>query len=185
MVKVLIPSGALGLNYDKAALARGLAQNPDIIAIDGGSTDSGPAYLGQGVSKYARSSIKIEWKGLMVARQEANVPLVIGTAGTCGTDSAVNWLLDITKEIAAELGQTLQIAVLRSSQDAEILATAFDSGRVTPSPRPPKLPAKVLRNVAISWPSLVPNKLPPRSKRARTSSSRGAPRILRPSPPSR
>ncbi|MEY8118269.1 acyclic terpene utilization AtuA family protein [Falsihalocynthiibacter sp. BN13B15] len=139
MVKVLIPSGALGLNYDKAALARGLAQNPDIIAIDGGSTDSGPAYLGQGVSKYARSSIKIEWKGLMVARQEANVPLVIGTAGTCGTDSAVNWLLDITKEIAAELGQTLKIAVLRSSQDAEILATAFDSGRVTPLPAAPEI----------------------------------------------
>ena len=34
MVKVLIPSGALGLGYDRAALARGIAQTPDIIAID-------------------------------------------------------------------------------------------------------------------------------------------------------
>lgn len=62
MTKVLIPSGALGLGYDKAALERGIAAKPDLIAIDGGSTDSGPSYLGRGVSKYARESTKAEWK---------------------------------------------------------------------------------------------------------------------------
>ena len=84
MTKVVVPSGALGLNYDKDALQRAIAAGPDIIAIDGGSTDSGPSYLGRGISKYSRSSTKIEWKGLMQARAKANVPLVIGTAGTCG-----------------------------------------------------------------------------------------------------
>ena len=42
----------------RAALARGVANKPDLIAIDGGSTDSGPSYLGRGVSKYSRSSTK-------------------------------------------------------------------------------------------------------------------------------
>ncbi len=93
MVRVLIPSGALGLNYDQDALERGLAAKPDIIAIDGGSTDSGPAYLGRGVSKYSRSSIAVEWKGLMIARAKINVPLVIGSAGTCGADSTVDQLV--------------------------------------------------------------------------------------------
>ena len=51
--RILVPSGALGLNYDKEALQLGLKKNPDIIAIDGGSTDSGPSYLGQGISKYS------------------------------------------------------------------------------------------------------------------------------------
>ena len=51
MVRVLIPTGALGLGWDRDALARGIANGPDIIAIDGGSTDSGPSYLGRGVSK--------------------------------------------------------------------------------------------------------------------------------------
>ena len=115
MVKVLVPSGALGLNYDQEALQRGIAAGPDIIAIDGGSTDSGPSYLGRGVSKYARSSTRIEWAGLMQARVEAGVPLVIGTAGTCGTDSAVDWMLDITREIAAEQGNPVRIAVLTVS----------------------------------------------------------------------
>ena len=111
---------------------------PDIIAIDGGSTDSGPAYLGQGRSKYSRASTKVEWRGLMEARAKAGVPLVIGTSGTCGTDSAVNWMLDITREVAGELGQSLKVAVLRSSQDPQQVRQAWQEGRVKPlHPAPP------------------------------------------------
>ena len=46
--RVLVPSGVLGLGFDLAALERGIAARPDIICIDGGSTDSGPYYLGTG-----------------------------------------------------------------------------------------------------------------------------------------
>jgi len=116
MVRVLIPSGALGLGYDREALLRGIAAKPDIIAIDGGSTDSGPSYLGRGVSKYSRASTKVEWAGLIDAAQQAGCPLVIGTAGTCGADTAVDWLVEITAEILAEAGQSAKIAVLKSGQ---------------------------------------------------------------------
>lgn len=146
MVRVLIPSGALGLNYDQEALQRGIAAKPDIIAIDGGSTDSGPSYLGRGVSKYARSSTKIEWAGLMQARAQANCPLVIGTAGTCGTDSAVDWMLDITREIAAEQGHPVKIAVLRSSQEPVKIAAAFDAGRILPLPNAPEIDRDVIKS---------------------------------------
>jgi hypothetical protein len=131
MTRVLIPSGALGLGYDREALARGVAARPDIIAIDGGSTDSGPHYLGTGTSKYARGSIKAEWRALMAARAEAGVPLVIGTAGTCGADAAVDWLVEITREIAAEDGYALNLAVLKCGQDAGAVQAALASGRVT------------------------------------------------------
>lgn len=132
MTRVLIPTGALGLGYDRAALARGVGMKPDIIAVDGGSTDSGPSYLGRGVSKYSRASTKAEWRELMLARAQAGVPLVIGTAGTCGADSAVDWLLDITREIAAETGQTLRVATLKSGQPAARVKAALAAGRVTP-----------------------------------------------------
>ncbi|WP_436398626.1 acyclic terpene utilization AtuA family protein [Roseobacter sp. S98] len=145
MVKVLVPSGALGLNYDQEALQRGIAAGPDIIAIDGGSTDSGPSYLGRGVSKYARSSTRIEWAGLMQARAEAGVPLVIGTAGTCGADSAVDWMLDITREIAAEQGNPVRIAVLRSGQDPEFIASEWEANRITPLGNAPDVDADLLR----------------------------------------
>jgi hypothetical protein len=146
MIRVLVPSGALGLGYDKVALERGIAAKPDLIAIDGGSTDSGPSYLGRGVSKYARASTKAEWKGLIEARARAKVPLVIGTAGTCGTDSAVEWLYDITVEILAELGQTARIAVLKSSQPAARIRAALDRGDVTPLPHAPPIDADVIDN---------------------------------------
>lgn len=129
---ILIPAGALGIPYDKAALAKGLEAKPDLIAIDGGSTDSGPYYLGTGTSKYSRTATKADWAVLMAARAQANVPLLIGTAGTCGADSAVDWMLDITLEIARERGETLKIATLKSGQDKDQIITAFEAGRITP-----------------------------------------------------
>lgn len=139
MTRVLIPSGALGLGYDKAALDRGIAAGPDIMAIDGGSTDSGPSYLGRGVSKYSRASTRVEWQGLIEARAMAGVPLVLGTAGTCGADSAVDWLVDITREIAETSGQRLKIAVLKSGQAPETVTRALRAGRITPLTPAPEI----------------------------------------------
>lgn len=146
MVKVLIPSGALGLGYDPKALARGVELEPDIIAIDGGSTDSGPHYLGTGTSKYSRNSTKAEWAELMAARAKAGVPLVIGTAGTCGADDAVDWLVEITKEIAAEQGHRVKLAVLKSGQKAADLIDALDHQRIAPLPHAPEISAELLNS---------------------------------------
>ena len=78
----------------------------------------------------------------MEARAQAGIPLIIGTAGTCGADSAVDWMLDLTREIAGELGQSLKIAVLRSSQNPQDMANAFDSGQITPLPHAPEVTAR-------------------------------------------
>ncbi|RMF35529.1 MAG: acyclic terpene utilization AtuA family protein [Alphaproteobacteria bacterium] len=138
MTRVLVPSGALGLGWDAEALERGLAANPDIIAIDGGSTDSGPHYLGTGTSKYSRGATRSEWAALIEARARAGVPLVIGTAGTCGADSAVDWLVEITAEILRDRGERARVAVLKSGQSAEAVCRALAGGRILPlHPAPP------------------------------------------------
>ena len=120
-IKVLVPSGVLGLGFDLEALKHGIKNNPDIISIDGGSTDSGPFSLGSGTSKYSRSAIKAEWKSLMIAREKANVPLVIGSCGTCGTNGMVDWMENITIELAKELNQHLKIAKLYCDQQKKYL----------------------------------------------------------------
>lgn len=137
--RVLIPSGVLGLGFDRDALARGVAMRPDIIAIDGGSTDSGPFSLGAGQSKYARAATRSEWAEIMAARRKARVPLVIGTAGTCGADAAVDWMADITREIAAETGESLTIARLYSGQPAARVAAALAQGRILPLTPAPEI----------------------------------------------
>lgn len=143
--RVLVPSGVLGLGFDRTALARGVAMKPDIIAIDGGSTDSGPFSLGAGESKYSRAATKAEWRHLMKARAEAGVPLVIGTSGTCGADATVDWMYDITLELAAEMGQSLKIARLYTQQPAERVIEALEAGRVRPLTPAPEVDADKLR----------------------------------------
>ncbi len=145
--RVLVPSGVLGLGFNRDALARGLSLNPDIIAIDGGSTDSGPFSLGAGQSKYSRAASKAEWRDLMVARAQAGVPLVIGTAGTCGADATVDWMYDITCELAAELGQKLRVARLYSSQPAARVIAALEAGKITPLTPAPDIGAQALRDM--------------------------------------
>lgn len=145
--RVLVPSGVLGLGFDRKALARGVAMTPDIICIDGGSTDSGPFSLGAGQSKYSRAATKSEWRSLMQARAEAGVPLVIGTAGTCGTDSTVDWMYDITVELARELDQTVKVARLYSSQPTTRIAQALKAGRIDPLAPAPDIALDDLTNI--------------------------------------
>jgi len=148
ITKVLVPSGVLGLGFDIEALRRGIKHKPDIISIDGGSTDSGPASLGSGTSKYSRAAIKSEWKTLMQARKEANVPLIIGTCGTCGTNSMVDWMEEITIELAEELGQSLKIAKLYCEQNIDFLKSKFKINKIFPLEPAPSLNVHLLDNLS-------------------------------------
>ena len=131
-IKVLVPSGVLGLGFDLEALYKGVKNNPDIISIDGGSTDSGPYSLGSGTSKYSRAAIKAEWKSLMIAREKANVPLVIGSCGTCGTNGMVDWMENITIELAEELNQNIKIAKLYCQQEKNFIKKKFQLSKIFP-----------------------------------------------------
>jgi len=131
--RVLVPSGVLGLGFSDQALANGIAARPDVIAIDGGSTDSGPWYLGSGTSKYSRAVCKAEWRKLMQARAELAVPLIISSCGTCGVDAMVDWMAGICREIALEPGSNtgteIKIARLYSSQSADFINQCFGAGQ--------------------------------------------------------
>ena len=143
---MLVPTGALGLGWDERALEAGLDAEPDAIVVDGGSTDSGPHYLGTGTSKYSRATTKAEWASLMAARAKADVPLVIGSAGTCGADDAVDWLLDITREIAAERGEAVRVAALRCGQTAADMRVALTEGRMQPLDPAPAADDQLLKS---------------------------------------
>ena len=130
--RVLVPSGVLGLGFDREALRHAAAGKPDIICIDGGSTDSGPFYLGTGTSKYSSASVRSEWKELLDARESAGCPLMLGSAGTCGTDGMVDWMLEATRDIAEATDRRLKVAVLKSSQSARSVQEALQAGRLAP-----------------------------------------------------
>ena len=104
-VRVLVPAGVLGWGISADEIEAGLALSPHAIAIDAGSTDSGPAYLATGRSKYGRGSVKRDLSLLMDARRRAGIPLLIGSCGTSGCDMAVDQTLEIALEMAREAGR--------------------------------------------------------------------------------
>lgn len=142
--RVLVPSGVLGSNCPQAAFDRGLSLQPHVIAVDAGSTDSGPHYLGAGVSKMTRKAIKQDLRQLMRGRAALNIPLLIGSCGTSGTDAGVDWMAEICEEVAAEEGQTVKVALIYSEQDPGRLAQYVATGAVSALPPAPPLTAERL-----------------------------------------
>ena len=138
---VLVPLGALGSGVDAALIERGVLLGIDAIACDAGSTDSGPSYLARGVSKVSRETVRADLAVLIPAAMRAGVPLLIGSCGTAGTDSGVDWTRDIAVEIAREQGLEPRIALLYSEQSPETIRSRIADGMVQPlAPSPPLTP---------------------------------------------
>ena len=135
--RVLVPSGVLGSGCPQAAFDRGISLQPDAIAVDAGSTDSGPYYLGAGVSKMTRKATKRDLRQLMVGRAQLGIPLLIGSCGTSGTDAGVDWMASICREIAEEEGQSVRVALLYSEQRPAELTRRL--GQITSLPPAPPL----------------------------------------------
>src|ERR1700746_4214307 len=131
-VGVLVPAGVLGWGIRAEEIEIGLKRVPHAIAVDAGSTASGPAYLATGRTKYARGSIKRDLSILMDARRRAGIPLLIGSCGTSGCDIAVDQTLEIVLEVAREQGDAPKIAVIYSEQSAGELKARNAAGKVTP-----------------------------------------------------
>ena len=143
---VVVPVGALGAGVNPEHVEAGLAQGAHAIALDAGSTDSGPSCLATGVSKYSREAVKADLLVLMAARARHGVPLLIGSCGTAGGDAGVAWTLDIAREVAAELGQAPRIATLHAELTREQVLAKLAAGQVSPlAPLGPLDPATVER----------------------------------------
>lgn len=133
-ISIIVPTGMLGGGVSRKQVQYGIACGARAIAVDSGSTDSGPAYLARGMSKMNRESLKRDLQILMSEAHAARIPLLVGTCGTSGTDSGVDWTRDIVLEVAAELGIAPKIACLYSEQKAEDLVVKNRDGKIAPLP---------------------------------------------------
>jgi hypothetical protein len=131
-VRVLAPSGMLGAGFPPESIERGLALGADVIALDGGSTDSGPYYLGSGTAKTTAAAVARDLRILLNASARAGIPLIVGSCGTSGTDSGVDWVAGIVEGILREEGLDLKVARIYSEQPAAALKEKLNEGRVHP-----------------------------------------------------
>ncbi|WP_327000365.1 DUF1446 domain-containing protein [Dactylosporangium sp. NBC_01737] len=133
-VRILVPSGMLGSGFPPEIVTRGLELGADVIALDGGSTDSGPYYLGTGTAKTTAAAVARDLRLLLRAAATAGIPLIIGSCGTSGTDSGVDWVAGIARDVLASEGLRLRVATVYSEQRAADLKEHLDQGRIRPLP---------------------------------------------------
>src|ERR1700733_16238808 len=137
-IRVLSASGQIGSGFLESSFARGISLAPHVIACDRGSTDAGRYHLGSGKPHFSRPGVKRDMRLMMQARDKLGVPLIVGSCGFAGGDAGVDWMVDITTEIAREEGLKFRLATVRSEQDKDYLKRRYREGRITPlNPAPP------------------------------------------------
>src|SRR5258708_26030140 len=99
-IRFISPVGSVGGGISGEALDEALAQSPHFIACDAGTTDAGPFSLGMGTPAFPREAVKRDLSLMLRAGRKANIPVVIGSAGTAGGGIHVAWGLWISPENA-------------------------------------------------------------------------------------
>jgi len=117
--RILAPTAILGYGFPEASFAEGMKRRPHAIAVDAGSTDPGPYYLGAGKSFTDRAGVKRDLEYMIKAGIEHCIPVIIGSAGGSGANAHLDWNVDIVQEIAREQGLHFKLGIIKSQIDKE------------------------------------------------------------------
>ena len=145
MVKLIAPTGVLGVGFSYRSFRQALAHDVDVIGCDAGSTDWGPYHLGTGTSWSGRDQTRRDLEILLVGAREKNIPLLIGSAGFSGSDDALDWTRDIVLEIARERGLSFRLALIRTEVGPGWIEDKVAGGRVAGLDGRPPLTADSVR----------------------------------------
>jgi hypothetical protein len=148
--RVVSACGALGYGYPKASLDAAMRGQVDAIICDGGSMDAGPYYLGTGTEYFEREAVKLDFRHMVEAGARIGCPVVLGSCGMAGGDRNLDWMIEVAKEVFAELGiQGAKVAVIRSEIDPEVVIREFRAGALRATGVGPDLDEASLRESTI------------------------------------
>src|SRR5271156_4550667 len=148
--RVVSACGALGYGYPKSSLEAALAGRIDAIISDGGSMDAGPYYLGTGTEYFEREAVKADWRHMVEAGMRTGAPVILGSAGMAGGDRNLAYMLDVARQVFAELGvKDAKVAVIGAELDPEIVIREFRAGALRPTGVGPDLSEEALRESTI------------------------------------
>jgi hypothetical protein len=145
-IRFIAPVGSVGVGISSADLDEALTQSPHFIACDAGTTDAGPFSLGTGMPAFPREAVKSDLSLMLRAGQKANIPVMIGSAGTAGGDVHVDGVLEIAREIVAEHRLTLRTAVIYAEQHKTYLKTLLHRNRILPLESAPPISDAIIDN---------------------------------------
>jgi hypothetical protein len=127
---VLSPTAILGYGFPEESFYRGLEKNPDLIAVDGGSTDPGPHYLGSGKSFTDRIGVKRDLRYMITEGVKRGIPVVVGTSGGSGARPHLEWTKEIVEEIGKENNLHFKLGLIYSDIDKSVVKEAWKAGKI-------------------------------------------------------
>src|ERR1041384_2055063 len=107
-------TGMLGSGYREDSLDKAVALGARMIGCDAGSTDPGPGPLATGTCMFSATAVKRDTEIMMTRAIKAGIPVIIGSAGTSGSDAGLAWMVDIVRDIAREQGLHFKLAIIHS-----------------------------------------------------------------------
>ncbi|HUT55389.1 MAG TPA: acyclic terpene utilization AtuA family protein [bacterium] len=154
-IRVLSPTAILGYGFPRESLREGMRRKPHVIAVDAGSTDPGPYFLGleprdiMGIAQFG-GAIRADLVPLLDAAIAAGIPLLIGSAGGAGGNLHLMAVVLLIKAIASERGHHFRMAVIPAEFEKEFVKSQLRAGKVTPlGPAPALTEEEVARAVRI------------------------------------
>jgi hypothetical protein len=126
----VISCGMLGYGFPEASLERAVGVGLDLIAVDAGSTDPGPYYLGSGKPFCNDAMVRRDLELLLDAQIESGAKLVIGSAGGAGSDVHLEHTLAILRDCIAARGRPRRLAVISSEMRKAELLDALRAGKI-------------------------------------------------------
>ncbi|MGR9289967.1 acyclic terpene utilization AtuA family protein [Rhizobium leguminosarum] len=130
-MKILSPTAILGYGFPEESFALGLQRKPDVIAVDAGSSDPGPYYLGAGVSFTDRSAVMRDLTIILKAARDLDIPVLVGSAGGSGASPHLAWTLDIVKEVCVSIGYHAKVAAIDADVPRSTALDALSKGTLT------------------------------------------------------
>ena len=127
---VYAPLGMLGYGFPEASMEAAIEHGFDVIALDAGSVDPGPYYLGTGKSFTSRTMVKRDLKLIVQAGQRTKVPILIGSACGSGGKPHLDWAMEILEEVIRELGIHPKVARIDAELEKQQVLEAFQRGKV-------------------------------------------------------
>lgn len=131
-LRILSPTAILGYGFPMSSFEAGMAKKPDVIAVDGGSTDPGPYYIGSGKSFTDRTAVKRDLEIMIKAALTNNIPVIVGTAGGSGAKSHLDWCADIVRDIAKESQLSFKLALIEADINKDLVLHKLEEGHIIP-----------------------------------------------------
>ncbi len=127
MYRILSPTAILGYGFPEESFHRAMKLKLDLIAVDAGSMDAGPYYLGSGAHYCAETALIRDLELIISGALQQDCPLVIGSAGFAGSSPQIEDIVNITRQILERVQASVRVAVISSDIPVSMLESRLET----------------------------------------------------------